>query len=347
MEGEDDRSVRGEQRVKRRVTQAVRMLGLRLQLHEVHDIDHPDLQLRKLLPENRYGGESLQRRHIPAAGHDHIRRLTLIVAGPRPGADARSTMPGGSVHRQPLRCRVLAGNHDIDILPTPQAMVHHGQQAVGIRWQVDADHAGLLVHDDVKEARVLVRETVVILTPDVRGQEIVQRRDRSAPGQVRRDLQPLGVLIEHGIHDVDECLVAVEESMPTGEQVALEPALTLVLTEHLHHAAAGSEKLVVRHRRGVPLAIGRFEHRLQSIREGFIRAEDPEIPLRHILAFHVAKEAAQHMRVTDAGHPRRGHLHRVAAKIRQPQVAQQEATIGVGVGPHPAVASWCQFRQIR
>jgi hypothetical protein len=44
------------------------------------------------------------------------------------------------------------------------------------------------------------------------------------------------VLVEHRIDDVDERLVAVEESVPPGEQVALKPPLALVLAEHFHHA---------------------------------------------------------------------------------------------------------------
>ena len=45
----------------------------------------------------------------------------------------------------------------------------------------------------------------------------------------RVDLQPLRVLVEHRVDDVDERLVAVEEAVPAGEQVALEPALAQVL----------------------------------------------------------------------------------------------------------------------
>ena len=87
------------------------------------------------------------------------------------------------------------------------------------------------------------------------------------------------MLVEHRIDDVDERLVAVEESMPPGEQVALEPALALVLAEHFHHAASGREKFVVRHGRGVPLAFGDFKQRFQAVGERLVRAEDPEIPL--------------------------------------------------------------------
>ena len=80
----------------------------------------------------------------------------------------------------------------------------------------------------VEEAGVLVREPVVILLPDVRGEQIIQRRDFSTPRQFRRDLQPFGVLAEHRVHDADERLIAVEQPVPTGQQITFQPAFALV-----------------------------------------------------------------------------------------------------------------------
>jgi len=52
-------------------------------------------------------------------------------------------------------------------------MVHYRQQAVGIRWKVNPHHLGLLIDYVVDETGVLVCKAVVILPPDVRGQQIV------------------------------------------------------------------------------------------------------------------------------------------------------------------------------
>ena len=49
VEGEDDRLVLGEQGVEVPVGEAVRVLARRLQLHQVHDVDDADLQLRQVL----------------------------------------------------------------------------------------------------------------------------------------------------------------------------------------------------------------------------------------------------------------------------------------------------------
>ena len=57
---------------------------------------------------------------------------------------------------------------------------------------------------------------------------------------------------------MDERLVAVEQAVPPGEQVALEPALALVLAEHLQHAAGAGQVLVDvgAEELGVPLLVG-------------------------------------------------------------------------------------------
>ena len=82
-------------------------------------------------------------------------------------------------------------------------------------------------------------ETIVVLPPDVRGEQIIQRSDRPPPWNVARDLQPFGMLIEHRIDDVNERFVAGEEAVPAREQITFEPALALVLAQHFHHAAIG------------------------------------------------------------------------------------------------------------
>jgi hypothetical protein len=73
------------------------------------------------------------------------------------------------------------------------------------------------------------------------------------------------VLVEHRVHDVDERLVAVEEAVPSREQVALEPALAEVLAQDLHHAAVGGEVVIGRQGQGSPRAICYFKDRAQSV----------------------------------------------------------------------------------
>ena len=120
-------------------------------------------------------------------------------------------------------------------------------------------------------------EAVVILPPDVAREQVVERRDRPAPRDVAADLQPLRVLVDHRVDDVDEGLVAGEEAVAAGEQVAFQPALALVLGEHLHHAAVGREMIVVRQALGVPRAVGDLEDVLPAVGVVLVGAEEAKV----------------------------------------------------------------------
>ncbi len=111
----------------------------------------------------------------------------------------------------------------------------------------------------------------------MRGQQIIQRCDPAAPWQLRGHLQPFGMLVEHRIDDVDEGLVAVEQPMPSGQQIPFQPALALMLAEHFQHLATDGEELVVRLGGRVPLSRGRLEHGLQTVGDRFVGSEYAEI----------------------------------------------------------------------
>ena len=122
----------------------------------------------QMLAKQIHGRQRLQRGHIAAARHHHIGLAALVVAGPFPDADAGRAMFDRLVHRQPCGRGLFAGDDDVDVVAAAQAMVGDGEQAVGIGRQIDADDLGLLVHDVIDEAGVLVGEPVVILPPDMR-----------------------------------------------------------------------------------------------------------------------------------------------------------------------------------
>jgi hypothetical protein len=56
--------------------------------------------------------------------------------------------------------------------------------------------------------------------------------------------KPLGVLVEHRIDHVGECLLAEKETMPAGEQIAFEPSLAHVFAEHFHGASVRRDVIV-------------------------------------------------------------------------------------------------------
>ena len=238
----------------------------------------------------------------PAARHDDVGLAVVVVRRPIPDADAARAVHDRLVDREVVQCRLLAGDDHVDVVARAEAVICDRQQAVRVGRQVDADDLGLLVHDVVDEARVLMREAVVVLAPDVRAEQVVERRDRPPPRNVARRLQPLGVLVEHRVDDVDERLVAVEEAVAAGEEVALEPALALVLGQDLHDPAVRREVLVGRLCLGVPGAFGDGEDIAKPVRRGFVRSEQAEV--RGDSVDHVAQEAAEHARRLAERRPR-------------------------------------------
>ena len=66
---------------------------------------------------------------------------------------------------------MLAGDDHVDAIVGPQAVIADPEQRVGVRRQVDADDVGLLVGNEVDEAGILVAEAVVVLAPDMGGQQ--------------------------------------------------------------------------------------------------------------------------------------------------------------------------------
>ena len=185
----------------------------------------------------------------------------------------------------------------------------------------------------------------MVLPPDVRAEQIVERGDRPPPGNRVCHLQPLRMLIEHRIDDVDEGLVTVEEAVTAGQQVPLQPALALMLRQHLHHLPVWREVIVGRQRLGVPGTVGRLEHRRETVRGGLVGAEEAE-PVG-VRPDHVTQEAAEHPRRLGERRPRSRHLDRVSAEVGQGQILEQQAAVRVRVRAHPPVALRRQRRQLR
>ena len=88
VEIKDDRLVLREEHVILLVREAVRMLAVRLELEEVHDIDEADFDIRQLSVQNAHGRQRFQCRSLTGAGKHDIRILSLVVRRPFPDADA-------------------------------------------------------------------------------------------------------------------------------------------------------------------------------------------------------------------------------------------------------------------
>src|ERR1019366_8714658 len=181
-------------------------------------------------------------------------------------------------------------------------------------------------------------ESVVILTPDVGGEQIVQRGDGLPPGDAARYLQPFGVLIEHGIDDVNEGLVAGEEPVPSGEQVAFEPPLAQVLAQYFHDAAVGRDMIVVGENGGGGSSIGDLEERAEAVRGGFIRSEHAEVVGAAVFLHAGLHPIAQHVPEHAGGFAKGGaglrNAHGVVVKVREPQGLEQESAVSMWIHAH-------------
>ena len=69
---------------------------------------------------------------------------------------------------------LFVGNDHVYVVDAAQTVVGDRQQAVGIGRQIDPHYGGALVGDHVEKAGVLVREAVVVLAPDQRGDQQVE-----------------------------------------------------------------------------------------------------------------------------------------------------------------------------
>ena len=172
--GEDDRTVDGEQGVELAVRHAVRMLVRRLQAHQVDDVDDADSQVGQMLAQDRRRRQHLERGYVTGARHHDVGFGAGVRRRPRQHADAAAAVQDRVVDGEPAGARLLAGDDDVHVVTAAQTVVGDGQQGVGVRRQVDADDLGLLVHDVVDEPGVLVGEAVVVLSPHVAGEQVVE-----------------------------------------------------------------------------------------------------------------------------------------------------------------------------
>lgn len=347
VERKDDGLVLGEQRIVVGIGQAVGVLGVRIQLHQVHDVDDADLQLRHGIAQNCDGGQGLQRRGIAAASHDNVWLLSGVAGRPIPDANTLGAVLDGLFHRQPLGARVLGRDQHVHIVAAADAVVKAAQQAVGVRRQVQAHDIGLFVGDMVQKAGVLVGVAVVVLLPDVGGQNQVQRGDALAPRQLVADLEPLGVLRYHGIHHADEALVAGKEAVSAGEQIALKPTLAHMLGQHrVHDAAVVGQELVAGDNRGVPIALGGLKALVQAVGHRLVRSEDTEVLRVGVQLEDVADVAAEFNHILLLNRTGEWDINGVLLKIGRAQITQQLAAVGVEVSRNAAVALGGQLLQL-
>ena len=125
---------------------------------------------------------------------------------------------------------------------------------------------------------------------------------------------------------MDERLVACEEAVPPGEQVALEPALAQCARSG--PPSPGRRATGGRRPAGSlahPGPVGHLEHRLEPVRGGLVRAEDAEVAPVGVRGASRRAGTRRATRVASASSaPGSVDVDGVVAEVRQPQVAQQQ-----------------------
>src|ERR1017187_3179418 len=233
----DDRDAERKDALEAVFVEAVGILARDAKRHEISGVHDADSPLRSLLPEYLRGRADFESQVVPAAREHDVRIVAALRRGPLPDGCAHLAMRDGFVHREPLMHGLLPSYDKIDIVDRAQAVIHRRQKAVGVGRQIDPVRVALLGQEAVDEPRPLMGVAVVVLPPRFGSQKVVERGNRLAPAGFERRLQELGILIQHPVHDRNECLVAGEEPVTPGQKVPFKPTLAHVLGQDLEHAA--------------------------------------------------------------------------------------------------------------
>src|SRR5688572_2790167 len=169
----------------------------------------------------------------------------------------------------------------------------------------------------IDEAGILMAETIMVLSPHMRGQQVIERCDGPAPRDVVAYLQPFSVLVEHRVDDMNKSLVTREKTMPARQEVAFEPTLALVLAQHFHDAAVGGELVIEVETLRVPGPVSHIEHVLPAVRIIFVWTEQAKILTLEIELHYVTQVAALNPGSLSGFRPRLGYFYFVGSKVRQ------------------------------
>ena len=125
---------------------------------------------------------------------------------------------------------MLSTHNNIDFVFGLETVMEYGQKTIRIRRQVHTDDSWFFGNNVAEKSGVLMGETIVILSPDMTGEQNVKTWKIVSPADITACLHPLDMLIEHTGDDVNKSFIRVYQSMATSQEVTFEPPLALVLT---------------------------------------------------------------------------------------------------------------------
>ena len=348
VEVEDDGLVLGEDRVVVGVGKTVGVYAVRLKFHQVDDVDETDLEPGQIVTQNGGRRERFERRRVAAAGDDDVGFFTLVVGSPIPDAHALRAMLNCLIHGQPLEAGVFGRDDDVDVVLALHAVVEAGEQAVCIGREIHTHDVRLFVCDVIEESRILMSKAVVVLLPDVGGENEVQRRNVLPPRELVANFEPFRVLCRHGIDHADERFVGSEETVASREDIAFQPAFAHMLGQvRVHDAAVFREFVVGGPDVRVKVAVGHFERAVEAVGHTFVRSERAEVFALFVEFEYVAHISAEFEHILRAYRAGSGDVDSIFFEIGQAQIAQEFAAVCVRVRADPVIAFGSEGAQFR
>ena len=218
----DDFLVLSEQVLEVGVRKGMRVRPKWPEDHEIGHINYPHTKLWGDLPKERGSNDNFKGNFCANSNKDDIRSETLIGGAEPPDTGTGAAMNLRLLRAEPNSRGVLRADHKVDVIFRVDAMSDRAQEAVGVRWEVDTSGVSFEIEDGPDERRVLMGETVVLLTSPGRCLEVVERGIRGTEVGLFRHLYELGILDHHCLCNSDEGLVRREKGSTPGHRVTLK-----------------------------------------------------------------------------------------------------------------------------
>lgn len=156
------------------VGETMRMRPFGHQFEEADDVYKADFQEGEMFAKEGCGGKGFVRRHVAARRHYDVGFAVLVVGSPVPDSKALCAVGDCLLHVEVLEVFLLVGDDDVDIVRAAETVIHYGEQTIAVWREVNADYFRTFVCNNVEEAGVLMREAVMVLSPNCGCEEDVE-----------------------------------------------------------------------------------------------------------------------------------------------------------------------------
>lgn len=224
--------VRSEEAVERVLSQGVGVQAFFAKNEKIVDVDNSDSDT--FVAEDGRGSDDLVGHLDTNTNKDDIRVLTAVSRETRPNGGTGNAVAVSLYISSVLRLRalpltsstesqVVVGFFDpttrlmsydqLDTIFRPgrkltvlgsKTVVNSADRRVGIRWEVDTSKMSGQRDEGSNKTGVLVRITVVLLSPKGTGLDVGETGNIATPRSLDRHLYELGVLLDHGSDNTEE-----------------------------------------------------------------------------------------------------------------------------------------------